>query len=64
MSGNELTIFDDAILQPTVPLFINGQFVESKTTEWIDLYDPVRGRRQVRGQEESSSEGIEFGAQI
>jgi len=28
--------------QPTVPLYINGQFIESKTSEFIDLLDPVR----------------------
>lgn len=27
--------------QPNTKLFINGQFVESKTTEWIDLHNPV-----------------------
>lgn len=26
---------------PTTKMFINGQFVESKATEWIDLHDPA-----------------------
>ncbi|KAH9400838.1 Methylmalonate-semialdehyde dehydrogenase [acylating] mitochondrial [Tyrophagus putrescentiae] len=26
---------------PNTKLFINGQFVESKTTEWIDLHNPA-----------------------
>lgn len=26
---------------PTTKLFINGEFRESKATEWIDLYDPA-----------------------
>ncbi len=29
------------ILQPTTKLFIDGKFVESKTEEWIPLYNPV-----------------------
>lgn len=27
--------------QPTTKLFINGQFVESKTDRWIDIHNPV-----------------------
>jgi len=27
--------------QPTTKLFLDGKFVESKTNEWIDLYNPV-----------------------
>ena len=27
--------------QPTVKLFIDGKFVESKTNEWINNYNPV-----------------------
>jgi len=34
-------------VQPTVKNLINGEFVESKTTKWIPLADPVR--RQPRG---------------
>ncbi|XP_013388896.1 probable methylmalonate-semialdehyde dehydrogenase [acylating], mitochondrial [Lingula anatina] len=26
---------------PTTKLFINGQFVESKTSDWIDLHNPA-----------------------
>lgn len=26
---------------PTTKLFIDGQFVESKTTQWVDLHDPA-----------------------
>lgn len=26
---------------PTTKLYINGKFVESKTTEWIDLHNPA-----------------------
>lgn len=27
--------------QPNTKLFLNGEFVESKTTDWIDLHNPV-----------------------
>lgn len=26
---------------PTTKLFIDGQFVDSKATEWVDLHDPA-----------------------
>lgn len=26
---------------PRVPLYINGKFVESKTSEWIPVHNPV-----------------------
>jgi len=26
---------------PTTKMFINGKFVESKTSEWIDLHNPA-----------------------
>lgn len=29
------------IPQPTTKLFIDGKFVESNTTEWIDIHNPV-----------------------
>lgn len=28
-------------LQPTTKLFIDGKFVESKTSEWLDVHNPV-----------------------
>lgn len=28
-------------LQPTTKLFIDGKFVESQTSEWIDIHNPV-----------------------
>ena len=27
--------------QPTTKLFINNEFVESKSQKWIDVHDPV-----------------------
>lgn len=27
--------------QPTTKLFIDGKFIESKTSEWIDIHNPV-----------------------
>lgn len=30
------------LLQPKVKLLINGKFVDSQTSEWIDLRNPVR----------------------
>ena len=46
-SGLNAVLFQCRILnlfslpQPTVKLFINGQFVESKTDNWIDNFNPV-----------------------
>lgn len=28
-------------LQPTTKLFIDGKFVESNTSEWLDIHNPV-----------------------
>lgn len=28
-------------LQPTTKLFIDGKFVESSTSEWLDIHNPV-----------------------
>lgn len=33
---------DELSLQPKVKNLINGKFVESKTTKWIPVHDPVR----------------------
>jgi malonate-semialdehyde dehydrogenase (acetylating)/methylmalonate-semialdehyde dehydrogenase len=33
--------YNTANVAPTVKMFIDGQFVESKATEWIDLPDPA-----------------------
>lgn len=30
-----------ATLQPTTKLFIDGKFVESNTSEWLDIHNPV-----------------------
>lgn len=27
--------------QPTTKLFIDGKFIESKTSEWLDIHNPV-----------------------
>lgn len=27
---------------PTTKLFINGQFIESKASQWIDVHNPVK----------------------
>lgn len=29
-------------MQPTVKLLIGGEFVESKSSQWVDVLDPVR----------------------
>jgi malonate-semialdehyde dehydrogenase (acetylating) / methylmalonate-semialdehyde dehydrogenase len=28
-------------VEPTVKMFIDGKFVESKTNDWVDLHDPA-----------------------
>lgn len=33
---------------PTTKLFINGQFQDSKATEWIDLYNPATNELVTR----------------
>ncbi|KAG1657000.1 putative methylmalonate-semialdehyde dehydrogenase [acylating], mitochondrial [Nymphon striatum] len=44
---NEVNIFKQTLKArcyssaPTTKMFINGQFVESKTTEWIDVHNPA-----------------------
>ena len=35
------------LLQPTTKLFLNGKFVESKATEWIDVHNPVSAQDGV-----------------
>ena len=35
--------------QPNVKLLIDGQFVESKSSQWIDVTNPVRPRRAWAG---------------
>ena len=32
------------VFQPTTKLFINNEFVESKTNKWIDVHNPVSGQ--------------------
>jgi hypothetical protein len=34
-----------SLLQPKVKLYIDGKFVDSQTSEWIDLRNPVRTTR-------------------
>lgn len=41
---------------PTVKNFINGQFVESKTTEWIDLYNPANNELLAKVPNSTQSE--------
>lgn len=41
---------------PTTKLFIDGKFVESKTTEWIDLHDPATNQLVTRVPKATQSE--------
>lgn len=41
---------------PTTKLFIDGKFVESKTTEWIDLHDPATNEVVTRVPKSTQSE--------
>lgn len=36
-----LTVFHVFPWQPTTKLFIDGKFVDSETTEWLDIHNPV-----------------------
>lgn len=33
---------------PTTKLFLDGKFVESKTTDWVDLHDPATNKVVTR----------------
>jgi hypothetical protein len=33
--------------QPTVKLFINGEFKDSSADRWVNVTNPVRGRASV-----------------
>lgn len=41
---------------PTTKLFIDGKFVESKTSEWIDLHDPATNEIVTRVPKSTQSE--------
>lgn len=41
---------------PTTKLFIDGKFIESKTTEWIDLHDPATNEVVTRIPKSTQSE--------
>lgn len=41
---------------PTTKLFIDGKFVESQTTEWIDLHDPATNQLVTRVPKSTQSE--------
>lgn len=41
---------------PTTKLFLDGKFVESKTTEWIDLHDPATNQVVTRVPKSTQSE--------
>jgi malonate-semialdehyde dehydrogenase (acetylating)/methylmalonate-semialdehyde dehydrogenase len=41
---------------PSVPLFINGQFVESKTNKWIDVHNPATNEVVCRTPEATQEE--------
>jgi malonate-semialdehyde dehydrogenase (acetylating) / methylmalonate-semialdehyde dehydrogenase len=40
-SIRKASLFANSRTVKTVPNFINGKFEESKTTKWIDLYNPA-----------------------
>lgn len=41
---------------PTTKLFIDGKFVESQATEWIDLHDPATNQVVTRVPKSTQSE--------
>lgn len=41
---------------PTTKLFLDGKFVESKTTDWIDLHDPATNEVVTRVPKSTQSE--------
>lgn len=41
---------------PTTKLFLDGKFVESKATEWIDLHDPATNEIVTRVPKSTQSE--------
>jgi malonate-semialdehyde dehydrogenase (acetylating)/methylmalonate-semialdehyde dehydrogenase len=41
---------------PTTKLFIDGHFIDSKTTEWIDLHDPATNNLVTRVPKSTTSE--------
>ncbi|KAL3872775.1 hypothetical protein ACJMK2_035976, partial [Sinanodonta woodiana] len=43
-------------LKPTTKLFINGQFVESKTKQWTNVYDPATNEVLTRVPEATTDE--------
>ncbi|OXB66821.1 hypothetical protein ASZ78_003523 [Callipepla squamata] len=43
-------------LRPTTKLFIDGKFVESKTTEWIDIHNPATNEVVARVPKATTSE--------
>jgi malonate-semialdehyde dehydrogenase (acetylating)/methylmalonate-semialdehyde dehydrogenase len=45
---NQGVRFYSAAAVPTTKLFINGKFVESKTSEWIDLHNPATNELVTR----------------
>lgn len=41
---------------PTTKLFLDGKFVESKTTDWVDLKDPATNKIVTRVPKSTNSE--------
>jgi len=56
LRGGGLSRSYSAASVPTTKLFINGQFVESKTTEWIDLHNPATNEVVTRVPKATKSE--------
>ncbi|CAL8090071.1 unnamed protein product [Orchesella dallaii] len=54
--GHRLSRSYSAASIPTTKLFINGQFVESKATEWIDLHNPATNEVVTRVPKATQSE--------
>lgn len=43
-------------MAPTTKLFIDGQFVESKTSNWLELYNPATNELVTKVPEATASE--------
>lgn len=41
---------------PTTKLFLDGKFIESKTTDWVDLHDPATNKIVTRVPKTTQSE--------
>lgn len=56
LSRRSFHVSTKAFAVPTTKLFINGQFVESKTKNWIDLYNPATNELLTKVPESTQAE--------